>query len=176
MLCPFLALGLAAAADFTVTSPSVYTINGAANDPVLTVVRGETYTFAVSTAFNHPFRINSTGVSNNNITSGTITWTVPLAAANYRYECSIHLFGNSIITVPPPVVRITGFALSNQLVLRSTGATNYSVLPEYKTNVASTNWFALTVQTNRFSNGTNETICGKPPESNVFIRVKARRN
>ena len=35
--------------------------------------------------------------------------------------------------------------------------------------------FALTVQTNRFLGGTNETICGRPPDSNVFIRVKALR-
>jgi hypothetical protein len=33
------------------------------------------------------------------------------------------------------------------------------------------------VQTNRFANGTNETICGFPPgASNVFLRIRAQRN
>jgi hypothetical protein len=40
-------------------------------------------------------------VINNNISSGTITFNVPAAAANYMYRCSIHGFGNTIITVDP---------------------------------------------------------------------------
>ena len=176
----FLVLFLSAlrlsAADFSVTSPgSSYTINGTTLSPTLTLVRGETYTFAVSSGSFHPFRINSTGAVNNNTGSGTITYTVPLAAANYTYECSIHHFSGTIVTVPPPVVLITKFTATNSLVLRSTGTTNYNVLPEFKTNVTSTNWFALTVQSNNFLNGTNETFCGRPPGSNVFIRIKAVR-
>jgi hypothetical protein len=177
LLCLLLGLQWASGADFAVTSPGFFfSFNGTGNNPMLTVVRGETYTFAVTTASFHPFKINSTGTSANNISSGTITWTVPLAASNYTYQCGVHGFGNSIITVPPPTVRITDFAVGNKLTLRSTGASNYSVLPEYKTNLSTTNWFALTVQTNRFANGTNETICGRPPDSNVFIRIKAQRN
>jgi hypothetical protein len=66
-----------AAADFNVTSPGYsYTINGVANTPVLTLVRGETYTFAIATASNHPFRIISPAgtTTGNNVFSGTITF------------------------------------------------------------------------------------------------------
>jgi hypothetical protein len=42
--------------------------------------------------------------------------------------------------------------------------------------LSTTNWYSLTVQTNRYSNGTNETICGRPPGNAVFIRVKAQQN
>ncbi len=165
-------------ADFSVTAPGFfYSFNGTTGqNPTLTVVRGETYTFAVNTTTFHPFRINSTGALNNPTSSGTITWTVPLAASNYTYQCAIHGFGGSILTVPPPTVRIVDLAVGSNLTFKSTGASNYSVMPEFKTNVIGANWFALTVQTNRFLLGTNETICGLPPGSNVFIRVKAQRN
>ena len=165
-------------ADFTVTAPGFFYVfnNGTDINPTLTVVRGETYTFAINTGTFHPFRINSTGALNNPTSLGTITWTVPLAASNYTYQCAIHGFGGSIITVPPPTVRILGLAVGTNLTLKSTGVSNYSVLPEFKTDVTSTNWFALTVQTNRFLLGTNETICGRPPDNTVFLRVRARRN
>jgi hypothetical protein len=170
--------GTALAADFNVISPgSFYSINGMSPNPVLTLVRGETYTFAISTASNHPFQIVSPAgtTTNNNISSGTITFRVPTNAANYRYRCSVHGFGAQIVTIPPPAVNILNLTIGNELTLRSTGASNYSVLPEFKTNVASTNWFALTVRTNRFLTGTNETICGRPPDGSVFIRIKAQR-
>ena len=106
-------------------------------------------------------------------TSGTITWTVPLVASNYTYVCTAHGFGGNIITVP---VRVASLSVRSNLVLRTTAPSNYSVFPEFKTNAAGTAWFGLTIQTNRFLLGTNETICGLPPGSNVLIRVKVRRN
>ena len=54
------------AADFTVTSPGFfYAINGAQPNPTLTLVRGQTYTFAVNSSSVHPFEIRSPGVANN---------------------------------------------------------------------------------------------------------------
>jgi hypothetical protein len=144
---------------------------------VLTVERGKTYTFDINTAVGHPFQIRSAGVSNNNISSGTITWMVPLAETNYHYRCSIHGFGNQITTVPsapPPTIRIVSFSISTNITLFSTGTDTWSVLPEFNTNLAVTNWYALTVQTNRFSSGTNETICGRPPGDQIFIRVRSQ--
>jgi hypothetical protein len=61
-------------------------------------------------------------------------------------------------------------------VLTSTGTTNWTVNPEFNTNLITTNWFALTVQTNRFANGTNEVICGRPSGSNLFIRLRAQQS
>jgi len=168
-------------ADFSVTSPGFfYSINGASPNPTLTVVRGQTYTFAVNTDALHPFQILSTGVNNNNISQGTITFTVPMTASNYVYRCSIHLFGSTINTVappsPPPTVRILSLSVGTNVVVKSTGTNNWSVFPEFNTNLASTNWFAMTVQSNRFSNGTNETFCGRPPGNAVFIRVRNQQN
>jgi len=168
----------ARAADFNVTAgTNFYAFSGiSVRNPTITVVRGETYTFAVNTSSIHPFRINSTGALNNPTFSGTITWTVPLVASNYTYVCTIHSFMTGpIITVPPPTVRILNVAVGTNLTFKSTGASNYSVIPEFKTNAIGSNWLALSVQTNRFLLGTNETICGLPPGSNVVIRVRAQR-
>jgi hypothetical protein len=171
---------LATPADFSVTSPGFsYTINSMPNNPTLTLVRGKTYTFSVSTSAIHPFRINSAGVVNNNISSGTITYTVPLVASNYIYECSIHHFSGTILTVPaspppPPTIRILGLSVGTNITLTSTGTDTWSVIPEFTTNLTTTNWFALTVQTNRYFTGTNETICGKPPGSPVLIRIRSQ--
>jgi hypothetical protein len=57
-----------------------------------------------------------------------------------------------------------------------TGKGNWRLLPQFATDLAATNWFNLSVQTNRFSDGTNETICGRPPGSNVFLRMQSFRN
>src|SRR5437870_4395497 len=154
------------ATDFTVTSPGFfYAINGNQPNPTLTLVRGRTYTFAVNSSSIHPFEILSPGVVNNNISQGTITYTVPTVASNYTYICSIHLFGAQILTVappppPPPPIHILSLVVSNKVVLRSTGTNGWSVNPEFSTNLSNTNWFALSVLSNRFLNGINETICG----------------
>ena len=172
------------AADFSVTSRgSFFSINGASPNPALTLVRGRTYTFTVNSSSIHPFQILSPGTATgNNTSSGTITYTVATnapATVNPGYSCPIHGFSGIIQTVdplPPPTIRITSLVVSSNLVLRSTGTNTWTVMPEFKTNLTSTNWFALTVQTNKFANGTNETICGKPPGDNVFIRIKAQPN
>jgi len=170
------------AVDFSVTSPGFfYSINGNQPNPTLTLVRGQTYTFAVNSSSVHPFEILSPGVLNNNISQGIITYTVPTVASNYNYICSIHLFGAQIITVaqalpPPPTIRILGLALSSNVVLRSIGTNGWSVNPEFSTNLTTTNWFALSVLSNNFLNGINETICGRPPGTNVFFRIRSQPN
>lgn len=184
-LCLFSGLPVLIAAAFAVTTPGgqfAFNINGV-NNPTLTLVRGRTYTFAVSTSSIHPFQILSPGTATgNNTSSGTITYTVATnapATVNPGYWCPIHSFSGIIQTVdppPPPTIRITSLVVSSNLVLRSTGTNTWTVMPEFKTNVTSTNWFALTVQTNKFADGTNETNCGKPSGSNVFIRIKAQPN
>ena len=169
-------------ADFTVTSPGFfYSINGASTNPTLTLVRGRTYTFAVSTSVNHPFEIMSPGpASGNNTSSGTITYTVATnapATNNPGYRCSVHAsMVGLILTVDPPVapvISITDLKVGTNVVLRSTGSAGWAVLPEYNTNLTTTNWLGLTVQTNLFANGTNETICVKPPGDNVYIRIQS---
>lgn len=171
-------------ADFTVRTPDnqfAFNINGV-DSPTLTLVRGRTYTFDVQTTEgSHPLHIESPGVDINDIATGVITYTVPTNAANYYYNCTFHgdQMRGEIITTPPPApptFRILSLAVSSNIVLTSTGTNTWTVNPEFNTNLMSTNWFALTVQTNRFLNGTNEVICGKPPGDKVYIRLRAQPN
>jgi len=173
------------AADFNVTTPGGalnFTINGVANSPTLTLVRGQTYTFGITNSSFHPFNILAPGVSGGNPTAnGVLTFTVPMAVSNYMYRCGVHtttasLMG-AILTIEPPVpppIQIVGLSVSSNIVLRSTGTNTLTLSPEFTTNISATNWFALTVQTNRFADGTNETICGRPEGNPVFIRIRAQ--
>ena len=182
MVCLFIGVQAVCAADFMVTSPfSSYRINGMEPNPTLTLVRGQTYTFDVNTTpgfSGHPFQIISPAgtTTSNNITLGTITFRVPTNAVNYSYRCSIHTFiTGQILTIPPPTFRVVNLSVGQNLVVKTAG-TNWNLTPQYSTNLGGTNWFALTVQSNRYINGTNETFCGRPPVSNAFIRVRAQRN
>ena len=75
------------------------------NDPILYLRRGETYKFVIS-ASGHPFEIRvsnggsayNTGVTNNTIASGTLTFIVPMdAPATLYYQCTAHSgMGNTI--------------------------------------------------------------------------------
>jgi hypothetical protein len=179
LIALLLSVASASAADFIVRTPGdqfAYQINGV-NSPTLTLVRGQTYTFDVQTsvAF-HPFHIESPGVEPNDIDTGTITYSVPTNALNYFYNCTVHgdIMRGEIVTVEPPTIRIVSILVSTNILLASTGTNTWSLHPEFNTNLLTTNWFALTVQTNRFLNGTNETICGRPPGTNVFIRIRAQ--
>ena len=168
-------------ADFVVayTGSSSYAFNGTGSNPTLTLIRGQTYTFAVNTPGSHPFRIVNppAGTTTGNITSsGTITFRVPTNAVNYTYDCNVHHFGGQILTIPPPTFRIVNLNVGQNIVVKSTGTNNWILTPQYSTNLGATNWFALTVQSNRVINGTNETFCGRPPVSNAFIRISAQRN
>lgn len=165
------------AADFQVrNSGFVYFINGD-RYPTLTLVRGLTYTFDVQTSSFHPFHIESPGVQNNDISSGVITYTVPTNNTGYYYECVVHgeQMRAGITTVAAPPIEILNLTVGTNLVLTSTATNNWNLYPEYNTNlgIGGTNWFALTVQTNRLVNGTRETICGRPEGNPVFIRIRA---
>ena len=96
------AQGLVGSITYTVTNSgsSAYVINGS-NNPTINLLRGLTYYFSVS-ASGHPFWIKtspvtgtgsaySSGVTNNGIDVGTITFTVPLdAPSTLYYICQIH--------------------------------------------------------------------------------------
>ena len=186
LLCAVLTCG---AADFTNTTPGgqfSFNINGTNSPTTITLVRGRLYEFAINTQPSfHPFQIMSNtipmgtaqGVTNNNITTGTMFFRVPTNANNYSFRCGIHtasagLQGTIATVAPlaPPI--ISSFDFTTNLVLRST-ATNVTFFPEFKTNLHNTNWVLLVVQTNRLINGQMETICGRPSGPNVFIRIRA---
>jgi len=75
----------------------------------------------------------------------------------------------------PPAIKIVGLIVGTNLTVTSTlvSTNGLTITPEFSTTMAATNWFALTVQTNKFLNGTNEVICGRPPGNAIFIRIRA---
>ncbi len=115
-----LAISPLRAADFSVTSPGFFfDVNGQQPNPTLILTRGQTYTFDVSTDSIHPFQISANfggaayndGVDNNNIFSGTITFTVPMDAPDtLAYVCTFHFFAgtiNIINSAPPADFTVT---------------------------------------------------------------------
>lgn len=176
------------AADFSVVNfgASAFSINGQ-NNPGLTLQRGRTYTFALNNS-GHPFWIKtvqgagngngySAGVANNGLQTGTLTLVLPTNAPGALfYNCEFHsaMTGTMTVVDPPPPPNILSLTVSTNLSLTFTGANTFSYVPEFNTNLATTNWFALTVQSNSAANGTNEAICGLPAGGRVFIRVRAQ--
>jgi hypothetical protein len=173
---------------------SFFTINGQPN-PTLTLQRGVTYVFQVNGSI-HPFYIKTNrtglsadqftdGVTGNGTTIGTITFAVPASAPDLlHYQCGNHasMGGDLNIIDPPapPTVKIVYFSLSQSTVtIQSTGAADWTPVPEYSSNLTSAAWSAVPDFTNTFSNGTNTTtfdrldaICGQ----NVFLRVRNAKN
>lgn len=114
LLC-IVGTGAQAQTTFTVTNfgLTAYRIDGV-NNPTLNLVRGTTYTFNVSTP-GHPFYIKtaavtgtgsqySDGVTGQSVTSGTLTFVVPVdAPSTLFYQCSVHLAMGGTINITSPV-------------------------------------------------------------------------
>lgn len=165
------------AVDFVVRTPNfqyAYQINGT-DSPTLTLVRGRTYTFDVWADYVHPFHIEGPGVKNNDTYYGLISFTVPTNHANYFYNCTVHgdwMRGEIVTIDPPSPPRILNLTVGDDLVLTSTATNGGTIVPEFKPALDGTNWFALSVRTNRLANGVLETICGPPATNTAFIRLR----
>ena len=81
--------------------------SGSNLNPGLVLYRGFTYEFNIN-APGHPFRIATSnggppynvGVTNNDLTNGIITFTVPMdAPSTLHYYCTIHAIMNGVITI-----------------------------------------------------------------------------
>lgn len=91
-------LGANGIQDYTFSGPG---LTGAENDPTLYLVRGQKYKF-INTMGSHPFRIQSTtngsvgaqyndGITNNDISNGTLFWDVQFDSPNkLYYQCTSH--------------------------------------------------------------------------------------
>ena len=118
------------ASDYTITSQSL-----SGNDPTLTLERGKTYEFDISSP-GHPFwikteQINGTsesyndGIVNNGSSSGLITFTVPSdAPSTLYYICQIHSGMTGIIN-------IVDDAMGGNIVNDTSGSDNTSSTPSY---------------------------------------------
>lgn len=191
--CPLWIRGQDAPLTNTVTASSTlaYTVDGQAN-PSFTLLRGVTYVFQVNVTI-HPFYIKTVftnqgsldafteGVTGNGVTAGNLVFTVPSDAPDLLYyHCGNHqlMGGNLNIVTPsaPPAVSIVYISVSDtNVMIQSTGATNWTAIPEFNSNLALNTWATVPVYTNTFSNGTNTTtfdrldpFCGP----NVFLRVR----
>ena len=91
-------LGADGTSNYTFSGPG---LTGAENDPTIYLQRGVTYKF-VNTMNAHPFRIQSTengstgtqyndGITNNDVSNGTLEWDVQFDAPNeLYYQCTAH--------------------------------------------------------------------------------------
>ena len=85
-------------------------LTGAENDPTLYLMRGQKYKF-INNMGAHPFRIQSTpngsagtayndGVTNNNVSSGTLTWDVQFDSPRVLYyQCTAHANMGGVIFI-----------------------------------------------------------------------------
>lgn len=174
-----------------VVGTSDYIIN-TQPDPPLTLQRGVTYVFQVRVSSLHPFDIktNSTtgagdrynnGVTGQGATSTDLTFAVPAnAPGQLFYHCETHpAMGGTLTIVDPPAPpsgKIVFISVAETgVTLKSIGATNWTAVPEFSSNLTLNAWAAVPNYTNAFANNTNTTtfdrldaICGP----NVFLRVR----
>ena len=175
----------------TASSLTAYTVDGQLN-PSFTLLRGVTYVFQVNASI-HPFYIKTVftnqlsldeytdGVTGNGVTVGNLIFSVPTNAPDLLYyHCGNHqlMGGNLNIVTPsaPPAVKVVLISVSDtNVIILSTGATNWAAVPEFNSNLTLNTWATVPGYTNTFANGTNTTtfdrldpICGP----NVFLRVR----
>ena len=118
-------LGANGSSDYTFTGPG---FTGAENDPTLYLIRGQTYKF-VNNMGAHAFRIQSDpngstgtqyndGITNNDVTNGTLTWDVQFDAPDtLYYQCTAHPNMGGIIYIGsesreiPEVSKSSGYTL-----------------------------------------------------------------
>jgi len=129
-------LGADGSNNYTFTGPG---FTGAENDPTLYLVRGQKYKFKNAMGA-HPFRIQSTvngsagtayndGITNNNVSNGTLSWNVQFDAPDILYyQCTAHnnmggkiYIGNSgdTSTIGGQVINTTGINVSGVVTATS---------------------------------------------------------
>jgi hypothetical protein len=176
------------------SSLTAYTVDGQPN-LALSLQRGITYVFQVNEATFpfHPFYIKTNftalgatdqytnGVTGNGTTGGNLIFSVPTNAPNVLYyHCGNHGPMGAMLTIvsppSPPSGQIVLITISDTgVTMRSLGASNWTAIPEFNSNLTLNAWAAVPNFTNTFLNGTNTTtfnrldpICGP----NVFLRVR----
>jgi hypothetical protein len=131
-------LGAVGSSDYTFTGPG---FTGAVSDPVLYLIRGQQYKFT-NTMGAHPFRIQSTpngstgtqyndGITNNDVSNGTLTWNVQFNAPGLLYyQCTAHAgMGGKIYIIdagvgPDISVNTTGIITAASFSGSGSGLTN----------------------------------------------------
>mgnify|MGYP001280348419 CR=1 FL=1 len=82
--------------DYRFTGPG---FDGTENDPTIYLIRGQQYKFINNSGGSHPFQIRTAisgtayndGITNNGLSSGTLTWDIQMDAPNILYyQCTSH--------------------------------------------------------------------------------------
>jgi len=178
----------------TASSFTAYTVDGQPNLS-LTLQRGVTYVFEVNASI-HPFYIKTvftnglgvdaynSGVTGNGTTAGNLIFTVPTNAPDVLYyHCGNHFPMGAVLNIvspppppAPPAVKIVLVSISDTgVTMQSIGASNWTAIPEFNSNLTLNAWATVPNYTNTFLDGTNTTtfdrldpICGP----NVFLRMR----
>ena len=170
--------------DYTFTGPGLI---GTENDPTIYVQRGMTYQF-VNNMGAHPFRIQSTvngstgtqyndGITNNDVSNGTLTWNVQFdAPETLYYQCTVHPnMGGRIIVgeARPPlqsrtVVTGTTGSLTNNSIgnIQITGFKSYSLL---RVGLSTAAWFRLYTDSTSRTNDSGRSIGEDPAAGSGVI-------
>ena len=182
-------LGADGTSNYTFTGPG---LTGAENDPTLYLTRGQQYQF-VNNMGAHPFRIQSTpngstgtqyndGITNNDVSNGTLTWDVQFDAPNILYyQCTSHPnMGGPIYIVPrsEPAVGVrtevsgttgsVGAAATTDLDI--TGFKSYGLL---KVGISSAAWVRLYVDgASGTSDATRSYLVDPTPGSGLIAEVR----
>ena len=182
-------LGADGTSNYTFTGPG---LTGAENDPTLYLTRGQQYKITNNMGA-HPFRIQSTpngstgtqyndGITNNDVSSGTLTWDVQFDAPNILYyQCTLHPnMGGPIYIVPrsEPAVGVrtevsgttgsVGAAATTNLDI--TGFKSYGLL---KVGISSAAWVRLYVDgASRTSDATRSYLVDPTPGSGLIAEVR----
>ena len=149
-------LGANGISDYTFTGPG---LTGAENDPTLYLVRGDKYAF-VNSMGAHPFRIQSTpngstgtqyndGITNNDVSNGTLTWDVQFDAPDtLYYQCTSH----------PDMGGIIYIGDYNRGLYSQTKSADYTLLKTDSGNLIKISSGNITVPSNVFADGDIVTI------------------
>ena len=162
-------------ATITVTNSgsAAFVINGA-NNPIINLVRGNTYTFSVGLAGAHPFWIQTTGsgynissvynkgIINNGVGNGSLTFTVPYdAPSTLYYQCQFHsvmgaqlaIYDNSTTIVDTPSALSSTTTLFSILTTALTNGNTYAI-PTSNSGLT----YTLNVKTGTYSEALPITI------------------
>ena len=166
-------LGANGSSDYTFTGPG---LTGTVNDPTIYLIRGQSYHF-VNNMGAHPFRIQSdpngstgtqynTGVTNNDVSSGTLIFDVPFDAPDVLYyQCTLHpnMGGKIVITAPPK--RFTTAASTGSIAAAATqditiaGCETYALLKIATSHAA---WVRLYTDTTSRTNDASRVYTTDP--------------
>ena len=133
-------LGADGTSNYTFTGPG---LTGAENDPTLYLVRGQSYRFTNNMGA-HPFRIQSTvngstgtqyndGITNNDVSNGTLIWDVQFDAPKVLYyQCTSHssmggpifIIGEDEVSPSYTDVNVSGVLTVSQGRIQANAASN----------------------------------------------------